>query len=182
MKYLLDIDLTDSYKSGLLWLRNKVVKGNGMKPLIKYMLVLLIAMQSSFAISADIDNDKKAIAERAKAFSQAFVAGDIETIMEIYSPNARIVDVNSKIDSDILSIRKFWTPNKSSKWQLISHNTHSEELLVEGNMASDIGYYVGVSQHVDGRKVKFGGAYVIVWIKIEGIWRMHLDMWNDIKQ
>lgn len=153
-----------------------------MKNLIKYLFISIISLQSYVVSGAGEDIDRKAISTQALAFSKAFVAGDIDTIMEIYSPNARIVDVNSKIENDILSIRKFWTPNKSSEWQLASHKVTSEELIVEGNMASDIGYYVGVSQHSDGRKVKFGGAYVIVWMKINGVWRMHLDMWNDIKQ
>jgi len=151
-----------------------------MKKLIIYLFISIISLQSYVALSAAEKNDKDAISAQAKAFSKAFVNGDVDAIMTIYSPNARIVDVNSKIESDILSIRKFWTPNRSSKWQLISHQVTSEELIIEGNMASDIGYYKGVSKHKDGREVKFGGAYVIVWQKINGIWRMHLDMWNDI--
>jgi ketosteroid isomerase-like protein len=57
----------------------------------------------------------------------------------------------------------------------------SEELIIDGQLASDIGYYSGLSVHDDGRESKFGGAYLIVWRKIDGVWRIHLDMWNAIK-
>ncbi len=152
-----------------------------MKNLSKSVLLLTLFLVSYVSFANDKNKDQTAISAQAKSFSQAFVDGDIDTIMSIYSPNARIVDVNEKIESNIGAIRKFWAPNDASKWKLISHKATSEELVVEGNMASDIGYYAGVSQHIDGRKVKFGGAYVIVWRKIDGVWRMHLDMWNDIK-
>jgi len=152
-----------------------------MRILIKYLFISIVSLQSYVALSADESTEKKAISTQARAFSKAFVNGDADAIMAIYSPNARIVDVNSKIESDISSIRKFWTPNNSSKWQLLSHQVTSEELIIEGNMASDIGYYKGVTRHQDGRKVTFSGAYVIVWLKINGTWRMHLDMWNAIK-
>lgn len=101
--------------------------------------------------------------------------------MAIYSETARIVDVNNKIESDINKIRQLWTPNKDSEWTLQWHKTQSEELIIEGNLASDIGYYSGMTQHKDGREVSFGGAYVIVWKKVGGQWRMHIDMWNEIK-
>ncbi|GLX77122.1 hypothetical protein tinsulaeT_04620 [Thalassotalea insulae] len=149
---------------------------------IKAIVILSLLLVSELIYGNELQDDKAAITAQAKAFSQAFVAGDINTIMAIYSPNAKIVDVNQHIESDINAIRRFWAPNPDKKWQLQWHKTESTELIVDGNIASDIGYYSGLSKHPDGRQVEFGGAYVIVWRKIDGVWRMHLDMWNDIEK
>ncbi|WP_310649998.1 nuclear transport factor 2 family protein [Colwellia sp. MB02u-14] len=107
--------------------------------------------------------------------------GDIDKLMAIYTPNAHVISGDKKITSDNLAIKKYWTPNKESQWQLISYTVISEELIIEGNMASDIGYYTGDSQYQEGRKREFSGAYVIVWRKIDGVWLIHLDMWNSSK-
>ncbi|MDO6427333.1 nuclear transport factor 2 family protein [Thalassotalea sp. 1_MG-2023] len=151
-----------------------------MKNLLTGLSMLLLLLGSVITLADDKLSDREAIIAQAKAFSQAYVDGDIETIMAIYSAEAKIVDVNERIESDIDAIRHFWTINPNNKWQIKRHKTESKELIIAGNMASDIGYYSGLSVHQDGREVKFGGAYVIVWRKIDGKWRMHLDMWNNI--
>jgi len=152
-----------------------------MKNLIQSLFVFFIILSSYAVLATDDISERAEILAQSKAFSQAFIKGDIDTLMAIYSPNARIVNGNNKIKNDILAIRKYWTPKKENQWQLTSHEAIPEELIIEGNMASDIGYYAGVSQHLDGRKNQFGGAYVIVWRKIDGVWRIHIDMWNNVK-
>ncbi|NQZ86019.1 MAG: nuclear transport factor 2 family protein [Colwellia sp.] len=152
-----------------------------MKITIKSFLLVIMTLPSYVALSTDFNADKLAISAQAEAFSQAFVEGDIETIMSIYSPDAKIVYGENNIENNINAIRKYWTPNLKSSWKLNWHKTESEELIIDGQLASDIGYYSGLSIHDDGRESKFGGAYVIVWRKIDGVWRIHLDMWNAIK-
>lgn len=148
---------------------------------MKSLLLLILSLASYQVLSATNNADQLAISAQAKAFSQAFVNGDIETIMAIYSPNAKIINGNDNIENDINVIRGYWTPNLKSSWQLKWHKTQSDELIIDGQLASDIGYYSGLSMNEDGRESQFGGAYVIVWRKIDGVWRIHLDMWNDIK-
>lgn len=152
-----------------------------MKITIKSFLLIIMTLPSYVALSTDFNADKLAISAQAEAFSQAFVEGDIETIMSIYSPDAKIVYGENNIENNINAIRKYWTPNLKSRWKLNWHKTESEELIIDGQLASDIGYYSGLSIHDDGRESKFGGAYMIVWRKIDGVWRIHLDMWNAIK-
>jgi ketosteroid isomerase-like protein len=152
-----------------------------MKPLLLLILLLILLLQSYVALSTDYNAENLAISGQATAFSQAFVDGDIEKIMAIYSPDAKIIYGNNKIENDINAIRKYWTPNLKSSWKLKWHKTKTEELIIDNNIASDVGYYSGLSIHEDGRESKFGGTYLIVWRKIDGVWRIHLDMWNAIK-
>ena len=142
---------------------------------------LLLTLISTIVQSHELSKDETAITAQAKAFSKAFVEQDVNGIMAIYSTDARIVYGRNRIENDIAAIRKYWTPNLSSKWHLQWHRTESEELIVSGNLASDIGYYSGLTKHEDGREQEFRGAYVIVWKKIDNVWRMHIDMWNSIK-
>lgn len=144
-------------------------------------VLVLSSLVSNKANARSIEKDKTAIEAQAKAFSAAFVAGDIDKIMAIYSPDAKIIYGNNPIEDSIKRIREYWAPNKNSEWKLQWHKTNSEELLIDGNLASDIGYYSGLSKHMSGKESAFKGSYIIVWKKLNGVWRMHLDMWNSIK-
>ena len=140
-----------------------------------------ILLINNLVYADNAETDKAEIEAQAKAFSAAFVAGDIDKIMAIYSPNAKIIYGNNPIEDNISRIRAYWTPNKKSEWELQWHKTNSEELLISGDLASDVGYYSGLSKHPSGKESQFRGTYVIVWKKVNGIWRMHLDMWSSIK-
>lgn len=152
-----------------------------MYKLLIFTFVLFTTIPSMATHSNGTDKDRTAIIAQAKAFSKAFVDRNVDGIMAIYSPGARIVNGNKEIEKDLAAIRKLWTPDFTNKWRLQWHKTETEELIIDGNLASDIGYYSGLTKHEDGRDSKFRGAYVIVWKKIDGIWRMNIDMWNSIK-
>ena len=68
-----------------------------MKITIKTILLLVIVLQSCAVLGTNYNDDLLAISSQAKAFSKAFVDGDIKTIMAIYSPDAKIVNGNNKI-------------------------------------------------------------------------------------
>jgi len=125
--------------------------------------------------------EKAAIQAQATAFSKAYVAGDIESIMQLYTEDARIVPINGRIISRRDVIRQFWTAAISGTAKVLSHKTETEDLIVSGDIATDIGYYTGESRLSDGKKNPFGGAYIIVWKKVSGVWRMQLDMWNTVR-
>ena len=62
-----------------------------MKIAIKTLLLLIMLLPSYIVLSTNYNENMLAISAQAKAFSKAFVDGDIETIMAIYSPNAKII-------------------------------------------------------------------------------------------
>lgn len=152
-------------------------------PLITLMIAcfsLPITAQETPAPSME-ETDKAAIAAQAAAFSAAYVAGDIEGIMAVYTQDARIAPINGRIISDRAAIRQLWAGAIASPSKAISHTTEPDELVINGDIATDIGYYYGESRVSGGKRTSFGGAYVIVWKKVSGVWLMHLDMWNTVR-
>lgn len=53
------------------------------------------------------------------------------------------------------------------------------EIKIIGDFVYDYGYYEGSFSLVKG-ELLFKGKYVIVWKKIEGDWKIYLDIWNNI--
>lgn len=124
---------------------------------------------------------KAAIAKQTQAFSNAYMADDIDGIMQTYTQTARIVPINSRIIAGWDNVRKFWASAIASPAPVLSHKFVSEDLVITGDMATDIGYYTGATRLSSGQEKPFGGAYMIVWKKEGGVWRRHMDMWNTIR-
>lgn len=127
------------------------------------------------------ETEKAAIRTQAEAFSAAYIAGDIDGIMQVYTEDARIVPINGRILSDRASVRQLWASAIASPAKALSHTTEPDQLVIDGDTATDIGYYYGESRTSDGKRTSFGGAYVIIWKKTNGVWRKQTDMWNTVR-
>ena len=144
------------------------------------MLNLYIAF-STPVLAADDSEDLAAIEAQSAAFSHAYVLGEVDTLMAIYTPDASIVPTNRAILKGAEKIRHYWTPRDGAKWHPVKHEITSEELTIHGDVATDIGYFEGASANNDGEERAFRGAYLITWRKIAGVWRIQHDMWNTLK-
>lgn len=143
-------------------------------------LVLAPAIYAQAPTQAQIVQEKQAILAQAKAFSKAFVAKDTEKIVSFYTTDASIFPNRTKIMQGTEAIRKYWSfrPNIAN----LEHQLLPEKIEIVGNTAYDYGYYKGKTQR-EGKKVSsWQGKYVVVWKKVKGVWKMHLDIWNSVKQ
>ncbi|MEX0297436.1 MAG: DUF4440 domain-containing protein [Kordiimonas sp.] len=152
-------------------------------PLITIIITsfgLPILAQEEPALSME-ETEKAAIEAQAAAFSAAYIAGDVNAIMALYTDDARIIPINGRILADQASIRQLWSAAIASPSKATSHEAVSDKLVIEGSIATDVGYYYGESRARNGQRNAFGGAYMIVWKKVGGVWRKHLDMWNTVR-
>ena len=116
------------------------------------------------------------IEDLGRRFSAAYVAGDIETMVSIYTPDAVIFPGNSEAIRGHEAIRRYWTLGPGQR--VTHHRSTPTEIRIDGNHAYDHGVYE-ISGVRDGPS---HGKYVIVWRRTPQGWRMHLDMWNSRPQ
>ncbi len=135
-----------------------------------------------FVSSIDLkaqSNEAQAIAKASKAFSQAYVDGDLEAQMKFYTNDVVIIPGNRLMITGIEGVTRYWKTPESVK--ILSHKATTTKLEISGNMASDYGVYEGTSER-NGVKSSFKGQYVIVWKKgKDGQWRMAVDMWSSLR-
>jgi uncharacterized protein (TIGR02246 family) len=120
------------------------------------------------------------IEELGRRFSAAYVAGDIETMVSLYTPDAVIFPGNSEAIRGHEGIRRYWTLAPGQR--VTVHRATPTEIRIDGDHAYDHGVYE-VSGERNG--TPWGptlGKYVIVWRRTPQGWRMHLDMWNSRPQ
>ena len=122
----------------------------------------------------DIDQ----ILENVKLFSQYYMAGEMDKLVDCYTDDGKIFPGNSDIISGKEGLSGFWVIREGSK--VLHHQITPVELTVQKKIAYDYGYYEGKSQNAAGEVFPFKGKYVIVWKKVGKDWKIYLDIWNRI--
>lgn len=150
------------------------------KKLLPILAVILFAFTGP-AVGQDVELEKAAIVEQTKKFSAAYIEGDISSIMECFEDEARIVPVHGRLLAGHGNIKDFWAGAAESPSRVVAFDMVPEELVVEGSFATSIGYYSGEVAGARGRTNAFGGTFVTVWKKSEGVWRMQHSMWRAVK-
>jgi len=127
----------------------------------------------------DHQKDKAIILKNIAAFSQHVMNGDAKAIAAAYTADGKIFPTNRDIMEGTQVLEKYWTPNKNYK--TTHHKITPSEIKILGDEAYDYGYYEGKTLNKsDGTISSWRGKYVIVWKKINGDWKIYLDIWNNI--
>ena len=128
---------------------------------------------------ADDPAARTAIEAQARRFSQAYMDGDIDTLVGIYTEDGIAAPGGRDFIQGRAALRQYW---QLPEGRTVSHHkTTSEELIVSGDYAYDWGYYEGAAGPTGGEQRPFRGKYVIVWRRdADGVWRMLQDMWNSL--
>ena len=142
-------------------------------------LFIVSALIGCTISASEQTNDAQEIANAAKAFSQAYVDGDLEAQMKFYTDDAVILPGTRDMIKGIEGVTKYWDiPNTVN---VLSHKSTPTKIEISGNMASDYGYYEGTTIR-GSDTTSFRGQYVIVWRKgTDHKWRMAVDMWSGLR-
>lgn len=120
------------------------------------------------------------ITEAARRFSAAYVAGDVETMVSLYTPDAVIFPGSSEALTGHDAIRRYWALPPGQRVTL--HRSTPTEIRIDGDHAYDHGVYEVSGERGGTAWGPSHGKYVIVWRRTPRGWRMHLDMWNSRAQ
>lgn len=144
--------------------------------LILSILPLFISAQQFNGPEEDIET----ILGHIKAFSEHVVAGDAAQITAAYTADGKLFPNNRDILEGSDAIQQYWTPGKG--YRISYHKIIPSEITISGDQAYDYGYYEGTTQRDDGSESSWKGKYVIVWKKVDGDWKIYLDIWNRIEE
>lgn len=150
-------------------LRVKIIMG--------FLFITVSVMGQEYAGKGE---DISIILNNSKAFSQAYIDGDIAKLTSFYSEDGKLFPDKSDIVEGHEAIQRQWSLPKHVK--IISHKTTAKEINVIDEYAYDYGYYEGISKDVKvNTTATFQGKYVIVWKKENNDWKMYLDIWNKVE-
>ncbi|WP_298901695.1 nuclear transport factor 2 family protein [uncultured Psychroserpens sp.] len=150
-----------------------------MKSLLSIVLVILTSQLSYSQTYTGGKEDIDHILKNTVLFSTYIKDSNYKMIGASYTNDAKIFPNNRDIIEGTKDIIAYWTlPDGVS---IKHHKVVSNEIKILGDEAYDYGTYEGTTLLKNGKEVSWKGKYVIVWKKIDGIWKMYLDIWNSIK-
>jgi len=144
---------------------------------ISLLFIVLISFGTSNFIKAQ-QSDEEQIRQLIKNFSVAVMSSDYEAIANAYTVDGKIMPDNTDIIEGRDAIKKRWTLPQGVN--ILYHKILPEEIKILNDHAYDYGYYEGKTKRKDGSEVAWEGKYVIVWKKVNGAWKIYLDIWNRV--
>lgn len=122
--------------------------------------------------------DLEVINDNISAFSKAYMDGDIDELVSMYTDDGKIFPNNLKIMVGKTDLKSYWTIPKDVK--ISHHKVTPTEIKIENDIAYDYGYYEGKTLTKNKKEVSWQGKYIIVWKKIDDQWKIYLDIWNNV--
>lgn len=146
---------------------------------ILFLALITFAVFSCQPRPQNTEQEKEAILTASKAFSQAYINGDLEEQMSYYTDDAVIMSGSREMIIGKEKVTNYWTLPATVK--VLEHAATPIELEIIGDMAKDYGYYAGKSLRNGTDTISFRGQYLITWRKeADGQWRMSADMWSSL--
>lgn len=133
--------------------------------------------ESRPSTSAGAGDEVAAIRALSAAFSAAYVRGDADAMVALYTPDAVIFPGNSEMIQGHDAIRRFWALDPGER--VTMHRATPTEIRIDGDHAYDYGVYEVSGERGGQAYGPVPGKYVIVWRRTAQGWRMHLDIWNS---
>ena len=144
-----------------------------MKKLLSILPMLLIVAGCN---QAPPSADPSAITSRSDAWDTALNAKDIESLVDLYTSDARVLPPNGEISSGSAAVR-------AQFGGMIDAGLGGELTSIETKVSGDIGYNVGTYSLQAGDEVVDVGKFIETWRRgDDGVWRIANDIWNsDLK-
>ena len=122
----------------------------------------------------------QSILTKVDSFSSYYMSGNYEALANSYTEDGKIFPPGDTVISGTGAIQEKWIPPKIVK--IRNHEVKPEEIIIIENTAYDWGYYSVTIEEGEEITRYFQGKYVIVWKKVEGDWKIYLDIWNRVGQ
>lgn len=148
---------------------------------MKSLAVILSLLICSTSFSQQFIGKQKdidQILKQSSAFSAAYIAGDYDAMVAIYTTDGKIMPNGTLIIEGHENIKARWVLPEGD--QVTQHKSTPVEIRITGNTAYDFGYYEGETVKRNGERQTWKGKYVIIWRKENNTWRMYVDIWNRV--
>ena len=147
-----------------------------MKKLFLTCVVILIAVSQLYAQS---EADMKAkFNELNKKFSQMMLDNDLEGMLSYYAENPIPMPSYQPALRSLDAMRESHKQQHEMGMKVTAFELIATDVIVEGNIAVEIGTYTISMDMVEMGAIDDFGKYMNVWQKQDGDWKLRADMWN----
>ncbi len=147
------------------------------KTLFLLSIILFLCFPAYSQTYTGNQKDIDQILQKIENFSEYYMEKDFDKLANAYTADGKILPPGTDIITGREAIKQRWLLPEGVDIPL--HKITPTEIKIIGEHAYDLGYYEGKTKRPNGEVFDFQGKYVIVWKKVDGEWKIYLDMWND---
>lgn len=125
----------------------------------------------------DLEQIRPAIEEGNKKFGEGFRSNNAKAVAELYTDDAILLPPNSGMMKGKESVEAFW--GGAMQMGIKDVVLSSVDLMIMGDFICEIGEYRLTIQPEGQEPMEDQGKYLVIWKQDnEGIWKLHIDIWN----
>jgi ketosteroid isomerase-like protein len=136
------------------------------------MLVLSLAFALT-ACTAPMLEESPEIAARSDLWEQAFNAGDVEGLVDLYTEDARVMPPNAESGTGHAAVETIFGGMIEAG---LTGKLETIETVASGDLGHRVGAYTVLSS--EGEEID-RGKFVETWQRVAGEWKMTADIWNS---
>jgi len=138
----------------------------------RFSAVVTILLAVFFAPSANAESTLEELDAANKAFAKALMAGDIDYLVNEYTDDGCVIAPMAGETCGKESIRRFWE-------SVIATNPKNVEIITEkAGGEGDLSFATGQLLITDAESAVHKSRFVLVFIKVGGLWKLRVDSWN----
>jgi len=123
--------------------------------------------------------EAKIIADTVAAAVLSVRALDFDAIADAFTPTGRVLLAGRPIAAGRAEVRQAWADFLGSMPELeVDYGPSEIEIAQGGDMAMEVGWYA-LSLSTPAGRVADRGKYIVVWKKIDGVWKIESDILNS---
>lgn len=125
----------------------------------------------------DLEHIRLAIEEGNKKFGEGFRQGNAGMVAELYTDEATLLPPNLDTIKGKEGIEAFWSG--AMQMGIKDAVLSSIELTIMGDFVCEIGKYNLTIRPEGQETIEDQGKYLVIWKQDpDGIWKLHIDIWN----
>jgi len=148
-----------------------------MNKLFSLIIVLIIISSSIFA--QDVDKVKVRIEEMNKIYTQAMIDNDTDKMLSMYTDDVISMPSYQPTVKGIAKVRELSEMQAKSGWKTTHFVLSITDIIVQGNLAIEIGNYDMKMSGPDMPEWADNGKYITIWEEQpDGSMKIKVETWN----
>lgn len=148
-----------------------------MNRLFSILIALIIISSSIFA--QDVDKVKAKIEEMNKVYTKAMIDNDVEKMLSMYTEDIISMPSYQPTIKGIAKVRELSEMQAKSGWKTTEFVLSITDIIVQGNLAIEIGNYNMKMSGPDVPEWADYGKYITIWEEQkDGSMKIKVETWN----
>ena len=144
-----------------------------------YSLIIVLIIISSSIFAQDVDKVKTKIKEMNKIYTQAMLDNDTDKMLSMYTDDVISMPSYQPTIKGIAKVRELSEMQAQSGWKTTHFVLSTTDIIVQGNLAIEIGNYDMKMSGPDMPEWADNGKYITIWEEqADGSMKIKVETWN----